>query len=58
MLFTIFTTCCAAESIRLPITQGHGCRIGEVWAVGKNEVQEIINPTTAEWPIANVHITE
>jgi len=35
---------------------GMDCGIGEVLPLDENEVQERLNKTTAEWPIANVHI--
>ncbi|MBW1635546.1 MAG: hypothetical protein JRJ68_04655 [Deltaproteobacteria bacterium] len=35
---------------------GMDCGIGEVLPLNESEVQERLNRTTAEWPIANVHI--
>lgn len=37
-------------------TIGMDCGIGEVLALDSDEVQERLDLTTAEWPIANVHI--
>ena len=36
---------------------GMDCGVGEVLPMDEDEVQERLNKTTAEWPIANVHIS-